>query len=239
MNWTTRAARFTIVVAIVTAPLGAQDAPSPVITRTIPLRHLRAADAARLVSPYVRHPQGGVYDGGAVQAVTVTETALTLQRIDSLIRENDRSGAVLTFRFQLIAAEDTPARDVAIDSLDATLRKLFRYKGYRLLGEGTATAGEMESFSLTVAGGEDRFGLAGEVIAVQAGTGGAVRLRVRLARATGGMYQGKPTESEVLLTTGLTVPLGQTIVLGSAAPGGKIQAIILAVRPEVAIPSRR
>ncbi len=39
---------------------------------------------------------------------------------------------------------------------------------------------------------------------------------------------------EVLLSTGVTVPIGQTAVLGSAAPGGKIQALILVIRPELA-----
>jgi hypothetical protein len=39
---------------------------------------------------------------------------------------------------------------------------------------------------------------------------------------------------EVLLETGVTVPIGQTAVLGSTAPGGKIQALILVIRPELA-----
>ena len=224
---------------LVATPLRAQDTLATLITRTIPLHHLRAPDAARLVAPYIRAARGGVYEAGAVQAVTVTESAATLARIDSVIRENDRSPAVLVFRFQLIAADDTPARDSALDSIEPVLRGLFRFKGYRLIGEGSTTAGEFENFSLTVAGGEDRFALGGEVIAVQAGPGGSVRLRVRLARAAGFTYQGKPGEAETLLTTGLTVPLGQTVVLGSAAPGGKNQALILAVRPEMAIAPRR
>lgn len=33
-----------------------------------------------------------------------------------------------------------------------TLRSLFRYRGYHLLGQGTTTAGEGETFSLTMAG---------------------------------------------------------------------------------------
>lgn len=162
----------------------------------------------------------------------MTETAPTLARIDSLIRENDRSPAVLVFRFQLIAANDTPGRDPAIESLDATLRGLFRFKGYHLIGEGTTTAGAMENFSLTIAGGENRYVLIGEVVVVQAGQGGGVRLRVRLAYP-GGVHDGRQLSGETLLSTGLTVPLGQTVVLGSAAPGGPNQALILAVRPEL------
>ena len=207
-------------------------------TRTIQLRNLRATDAARLVSPYIRAARGGVYEAGDLQAITVVESPATIARIDSLLRENDRSPAVLVFRFQLIAANDTPGRDAAIASIDSTLRGLFRFKGYHLLGEGTTSAGENETFSMTIAGGEERFALGGDVVAVRAGANGSARLRVRLARATPGTYEGRPMQSETLLSTGLTVPIGQTIVLGSAAPGGANQALILAVRPEVSIPRR-
>jgi len=254
-----------VACASVSGAARAQDT-APLVTKTIPLRHLRAIDAARLASPYVRTEKGGVFDAGdGVQAVTVIETVSIVARIDSLIRENDRAPAVLVFRFQLISADDNPSRDPAIDSLEATLRNLFRYRGYHLLGQGTTTAGEPESFSLTVAAGEERFSIMGEVVRVQdesvrrtgspggpllvvdgavvnseqSRDAGTVRVRVRLARATGTTFQGRPAEAETLLSTGLTVPIGQTVVLGSAAPGGKTQALILTVRPEVAIPSRR
>ena len=228
-----------LVSCVAAATLQAQEPQPPLVTRTIPLRYLQAVDAARLASPYVRSPRGGVFEATAVRAVTITETAATIARIDSLIRENDRSPAVLSFRFQLISADDTPALDTSIESLASTLRGLFRYKGYHLLGEGSTTAGEGEQFFLTVPAGEDRFALAGEVAIVQGGNTGIARIRVRLSRPSGGSFQGKPMEAEALLSTGLTVPLGQTVVLGSAAPGGGNKAVILAVRPEVAIPSRR
>ena len=234
MNWPLCS---TLLVAVATS-LHAQEPQTPLLTRTIPLRYLQPVDAARLVSPYVRSPQGGVYEATAVHAVTVTETAPIIARIDSLIRENDRSPSVLAFRFQLISADDTPALDASIESLASTLRDLFRYKGYHLLGEGSTTAGEGELFSLTIAAGEERFALNGEVANVQGGSTGSTRIRVRLSRALSASYQGKPVEPEVLLSTGLTVPLGQTVVLGSAAPGGN-KALILAVRPDVAIQPRR
>ena len=233
--------RLTLLAACVVAAssLSAQEQQASLVTRTIPLRYLSAVDAARLISPYARSPQGGVFEAPGVNAVTVTETAPILARIDSLIRENDKSPAVLSFRFQIIAADDTPSLDAAIEPIASTLRGLFRYRGYRLLGEGSTTAGESESFALTVAAGTERFALNGDVITVQATPTGSVRMRVRLGQMAGGSYHGKPIESETLLTTGLTLPLGQTVVLGSAASGGSDKALILAVRPEVAIPSRR
>lgn len=68
---------------------------------------------------------------------------------------------------------------------------------------------------------------------------GSVRVRVWLGSLVTGTYQGKLIEAEPLLSTGLTVPIGQTIVVGSAAPGGRGQAVILTIRPEVAMPSGR
>jgi hypothetical protein len=233
-----RATILFITCIAAAAPLGAQDQ-TPLVTRTIALRYISASDAARLVSPYSRSPQGGVFEASGVHAVTITETPAIIARMDSVIRENDRSPAVLSFRFQLIAAEDSPSADPSIEPIASTLRSLFRYKGYRLLGEGSTTAGEMESFSLTIAAGEDRFALNGDVLTVQAANPGSVRIRVHLSRVAGGSYQGKPIQTETLLTTGLTVPLTQTVILGSAAPGGADKALILAVRPEIAIPSRR
>ena len=233
--------RRSLVTAALALPatLPAQEPQPQLETRTIQLRNLRPTDAARLVSPYVRAARGGVYEAGDLQAITIVESPQVIARIDSLIRENDRTPAVLVFRFQLIAANDTPGRDPAIDSIDATLRGMFRFKGYRLLGEGTTSAGENEMFSMTIAGGEDRFALAGDVVAVRTGAGGSTRLRVKLARATPGTYEGKPMQSETLLSTGLTVPIGQTIVLGSAAPGGANQALILTIKPEIAAVSGR
>lgn len=91
------------------------------------------------------------------------------------------------------------------------------------------------SWLYRMAGGEDRYALKGEVLTEQ----GSVRVRVWLGSMVAGTYQGKPIEAEPLLSTGLTVPIGQTIVLGSAAPGDRGQAVILTIRPEVAMPSGR
>ena len=58
-------------------------------------------------------------------------------------------------------------------------------------------------------------------------------IRSRLSNSVRCSYEGKPIQAETLLTTGLPVPIGQMVVLGSAAPGDPNQAVILAVRPEV------
>lgn len=93
-RWLARSAFAAALGAGLAGRAGAQQQPQnpPLVTRTFTLRHIRAVDAARLVAPYVRVPNGGVYEAGdPVQAVTVVETAPTLARIDSLLaRERPR-----------------------------------------------------------------------------------------------------------------------------------------------------
>jgi hypothetical protein len=66
-----------------------------------------------------------------------------------------------------------------------------------------------------------------------------VHLRVSLERPAPVVDEAKGTVmAGGLLGTGLTVPLGQTVVMGSTTPGGKIMALILVVRPEIAAPRK-
>jgi TonB-dependent SusC/RagA subfamily outer membrane receptor len=48
------------------------------------------------------------------------------------------------------------------------------------------------------------------------------------------LFRGEASAGNPLLSTRLTVPLGHTMVLGSVVTGGKEQALILTVRPELA-----
>jgi len=228
------------VLAMPTMMVQAQDASAPLAVKTFTLRYLQPHDAASLVSPYIQSRGGGVFEAGRdVQAITVRETPEVLARVDSLLRSRDRVPATVVFRFQLIAAEDTAVHDPAIAGLDSTLRGLFRFAGYRLLSEGTATAGGHQDFRLTMGAGDNRFEVDGNVRGLDmSDRTRSVQLRVQLIRETG-TYQGKSLPPEILLETGLTVPQGQTVVLGSAAPRGEGRALILSVRPEIASSDKR
>lgn len=220
--------------------LGAQNPPRPIEVRTFPLQNLSPKDAADLISPYVMFAPGmGVYEaGGALRAVTVRATMDILLRVDSILRANDHARATLALRFQLIAASDSAVRDPAISALDAELRNLFRFAGYRLLSQGTTMTNESEYFTLTMAGvNGESLKLSGRVISARSSGGkGSAQLSISLERSTVSTTMAGVTTSmlQTLVSTGLTVPLGQTVVLGSAAYGAPIAAIILAVRPEVA-----
>ena len=228
----------------------AQD-PRDLPVRTFKLQNLRADDAAKLLGPYVNAPNGGVFDAGSINAITVRETHSVLALVDSLLRVHDRPRAVVTMRFQLIAALDSTVRDPAIAGIDAELRKLFRFSGYELIGEGTARTEERSEYimtlstkpkSVSVGRGEkelvtESFQIRGWVEGVQ-GVGDARTVRINVALQDA--LRGK--EAQELLRTGLTLPIGQSIILGSARPVmafGNRAALILVVQPEVTDSPRR
>lgn len=230
------------LLAAAPAAIAQQKPQQPDINeRTFKLVHLGPESAAKLVAPYV-HPMygAGVFEAGGIRAITVRETPQVLSRIESLLKEHDHAPATIVLRFQLIAAESIQTRDPAISGVESQLRSLFRFPGYRLLSEATAMAGMYEEFKLLIPAGEERLELTGNVGSVSVGDAEpSVHLRVSLERPvpivdaqSGGVMAGG------LLGTGLTIPLGQTVVMGSTTPGGKIMALILVVRPEIASPRK-
>ena len=237
--------RKSILVALLAmglAPAASAQDPRDLAIRTFKLRNMKPDDAAKLLSPYVVSPGSGVFEAGSVGAITVRETFTTLTLIDSLLRVHDRPRAVMSMRFKLIAALDSSMRDPSIEELDAELRKLFKFRGYELIGEGTMLSEESTDFMTTVSTkprsigkdvhGKDMmdyetFRIRGWMDGVT-GTGSERTIRVSVT------LQDAGSNSE-LLRTGLTLPIGQTVILGSAKPtrGGR-GALILVVTPEIA-----
>jgi hypothetical protein len=236
--------RKTVLVALMALALpslaSAQD-PRDLAIRTFKLRNMKADDAAKLLGPYVMSPGGGVFEAGSVGAITVRETFTTLSLIDSLLKVHDKSRAVRAMKFKLIAALDSSMRDPAIDDIDAELRKLFKFRGYELIGEGTMLSEEMTDFMTTVstkptpvrpgaaAMVSETFRIRGWMDGIT-GTGSDRSIRVQVT------VQDAGSDSE-LMRTGLTLTIGQTIILGSAKPtvvAGSRGALILVVQPEIA-----
>ena len=234
-----RALFITALLVLALPAAGRSQDPRDLSVKTFQLRNLRPEDAAKLLGPYVNAPGGGVFEAGSIGAITVRETSTMLVVIDSILRVHDRARAVVSMRFQLIAALDTARRDPAIADIDAELRKLFKFAGYELIGEGTALTEEMTDFTTTLSTqarplGDQKFSEAfrirGWVEGVQ-GAGDARTVRVTIALQDD--MQGKDTD---LLRTGLTMPIGQSVILGSARPTmtfGTRVALILVVQPEI------
>ena len=208
--------------------------------KTFRLRNLKPEDAAKLLGPYVTSPGGGVFEAGSIGAITVRETPLLLVRIDSLLKLHDRPRASVSMRFQLIAALDSARKDPSIAAIDAELRKLFKFGGYELIGEATMLTEEMNDFATTLStkprnvGGNylnESFQIRGWMEAL-AGSGADRTLRLTISLQDLNGAKGGAD----LLRTGLTIPVGQSVILGSARPTmmiGSRVALILVVQPEV------
>jgi hypothetical protein len=247
---TLRAIRLVLFVAAAAIPVAliAQEPAAPEI-RTFPLQHLSNVDAAKLVAPYVQYGisaipsvASGVYEAGsAVHAITVRAIPEVLKRVDSLLKANDRPRPTVILRFQLIAATDSTVHDQGIAAIDGELHNLFRFNGYRLLAQTSSWVDEGDTFVATLRGAHqgDLFAVGGGVTAVQqVASKGSVRIYISLDEKKREQQMAGVAVSVVsdqrLLSTGLSIPLGQTVVVGSGVSTGATPAYILTVRPELA-----
>jgi hypothetical protein len=207
------------------------------VVKTVTLHHLTSNDAVKLLSPYSVTPLGGVYGVPNVNAVTIRETPRIYNEMMAVLERFDREPATVVLNFQLVAAEPTNTRDPAVAGIDSLLRNVLKFSGYRLLGTAVATAGENHLVTQTIAGDTETLSLSVEVREVRVeGNDASVTLRVSLERpatiATPTTY-GHPRVD--LLSTGVTVPIGQTVLLGtSAIDNAKGSGLILTVRPQLA-----
>jgi hypothetical protein len=129
-----------------------------------------------------------------------------------------------TLRFQIIEADGFTATDPAIADVQKVLSELFRFRGYRLAAEAVIRASG--GFSQQVAA------VNGQVYTISGDGAGFVG---EGHRAAGQFYIDGLTlwtdETSVVLQTSLTMPVGQTVVVGSAKPSGEAPTLILVVKP--------
>ena len=242
-----RVLRFVVTAVALPALLAAQDTArtqsrEPLPVRTFTLRHLDQGQAGRLLSPYVYEPNGAVFPGATLHEITVRASRRTLQVVDSLLREHDTPSSTVSLRFQLYVAVDSGGDPLPQD-IGPALRSAFRFKGYRMISQGSISTSEDASFSTTlgadgVHGDATLYRISGKLESIGGGAKGSLPLVIRLSEVAPGGAPGPE-----VFSTGLGVPLGQTVVLGSGAvsklldmPGGKTratEALILAVHPEV------
>ncbi len=211
-------------VSVQCAPAGSED----LEVRTFELGHLSPEEAVPIIQPYV-------YGGreGAPGAIGVTERLLTirereenLQRIAEVLAKYDQPSPMVTLQFQIIEANGFEGVDPEIQDIEAELRQLLRYRGYRLLASpvvhGTAGSGVYQRVA-----GRDRsqfFELNARLGAVHVSdVGGSLRLEVIL----------EMREVGTVLSTTVTVRDGQSMVLGTGSAGWEEdgRALILVVKP--------
>ncbi len=240
------AAQDTAVVATTKARAASESMQLPV--RTFTLRRLSTTQAARLITPYVQGPSSGVFPGASSHELTVRATQPVLRVVDSLLRERDKTSPSVVLYFQLLAASDSAGDELPTD-IGTALRSMFRFRGYRIVSQGSITTNEDQSFVVTLGTNEaarspSLYRVQGVVESMTGDGQGSLPLTITLSRLTP-VTASAPNAAEVF-STGLTVPIGQTVVLGSGAVADiadrpsagmkssvSTRALILAVRPDV------
>jgi len=194
-------------------------------TRTFELLHLEDWVAQDLVEPYVYADRPGA--PGKVSVVegklTVRETADNLHRIEETLLEFDRPKPAVRLTFQIIEANGGAEVDPRIAEVETALRRLFRFEGYRLVGEvmvhGTAGNQVFQEFDVPDLGASAIEATIRDVRSDSAG--GSVQLEMRF-------HAG----SRTVFGTTVRVRAGQTAVLGRTPSSVGSRNIILAVNTE-------
>ena len=241
--------RLTFAFCIAAGSLGAQE----VDTKTVELHHLKPKEAVKLLIPYVKAKDGGVFDvGDNISIITMRDTPQNIARMERVLAKYDHSPATIRLVFQLIEADTGPrfatvGNDgrVPID-LDSTLRSVLKFPSYRLLAQGVASVGEFADvhqqlptrdsqwvYSLSANVGAIHISEAG----VESGRTSASASGQSVAGATGvsmvHLYVRLDRQGSGIIETGLDVPLGHMVVLGTAATRSTGAALILTVKPEL------
>lgn len=241
---------------------GAQQQRAPLETKTIELKHLKPSEAVSLLRPYLINGGGTVTSvSEGMPIVTIRDLAENIPRMEKVLAKYDHSPATIRLVFQLIEADTGPrlvaAANTQVSSdLAATLRSVLRFGNYRLLGQGMATSGENTVIYQKLATADtvgwvytyDIRAVLGAIrlsdatlqasstrLASSAGSEvdttatGSVNLSVSLLKRT----ESSEKATHTMMETGLDVPLGHTVVLGTAATEKGGVALILTVRPEL------
>jgi len=108
--------------------------------------------------------------------------------------------------------------------VEAVLRSLFRFKGYRLAAEAYVATKANRGAQQTVAGVD------GVQYSIDVGVGDVLR---RGGKASVELDTKLFAGGNQALGTSVNVPDGQTVVLGTARPDAKRAALILVVTPEI------
>ncbi|MCY4015169.1 MAG: hypothetical protein OXG82_20955 [Gammaproteobacteria bacterium] len=195
-------------------------------TRTFQLEHLHSSDAMALIDPYVYRDRprapGTISTPADVRAISVRETPDNLDKIARMLEQFDvASTSARSYRlhFQVVTANGDEV-GVRLAPVTEALRKVFRFEGYSLVGEGyvTVSAGRFDlaigaegsmpadQHELRVKEGQAAFyGITGKVY------GDQLELGVRgpeIEHASGARSRGS-------IQTTLGFRPGQTLVLGS------------------------
>lgn len=243
--------RLLMTVAVLAfATLAAACDTGGIDTRTFQLDHMSPASAEALIGPYVTDSETNMKSSTQPAAITVSASSSRLDQIGEMLSRYDVATPDVRLRFQLIEADGFADVDPAIADVEAAVRELFRFDGYRLVAEALVTSTQQTQsrqrllgfgnvpLTLTVfvdrisaveqrrppsptASGSPAPGGDADDAAVSGGVRSA-DVAVILSGPEGDIFQ-----------TRVVVPDGQIVVLGTARPFEDRGALILVVRPEI------
>lgn len=214
----------TLLLALTMAACGSSTS---LETRTFDLDHLEPATAYEIVQPYIFEDRpespGRITVSRDARTLTVRETRDNLDQIARVLSERDRPRPGVELRFKVIeAGPDSTRTDPAIAEIEAALRDVFRFQGYRLVGEAVVRAADHSEIRQRIAG-PAAHSINGTLSAVRAAEGEAATARLNITFWT--------DPQTLALETTVNLVDRQTIVLGTAGAGDDDSAIILAVLP--------
>jgi hypothetical protein len=197
-------------------------------THTFELQHLDPHQAAQMIEPYVwdDRPDAPGSMSAVDNTLTVRETEDNLEKIARVLEEFDIPRPTVRLNFQLIEADGAAQGDPAISEVEAELRRLFRYQGYRLVNE--AVVGGMEGSHIEQLVGEPSEPDEGWIIIAQIGS-----VRVRDDSGWVQMEVGVRSPTRGAFMTRVNARIGQTMVVGNAQLMTGGGTLILTVRPEI------
>ncbi|HLB36533.1 MAG TPA: hypothetical protein VJL31_08185 [Gemmatimonadales bacterium] len=195
-------------------------------TRTFELKYLRGEEARDIIRPYVFDDRpdapGQISHQGPL--ITVRETPDNLEKIGRVLTQYDRPAPSVQLHFQIIQADGATRSDPAIAEVEDALRKLFRFRGYRLVAEALVSGTEFSESAQEIAGVGGPYTIVAHIADVSGSAdSGIVRLEASLVIPR----VGQALRASVSLRT------GQTAVLGNARLNPEGGTVILAVRPEL------
>jgi hypothetical protein len=211
-----------VLAVLVLLTLGACDKKRGMEVKTFELSRLSTDEAMTLLTPYVS--EGG-YISGKNKLLSVRERPERMKVIDELLKKYDGIGEAvdLLLEFRVIEANGFTQVDSSIADVEPTLRSMFRYRGYKLIGETQVRSREDGSFTQTA----PEFRINGAVQRVRA-AGNEMRLPLRVSLEVPGQA-GRGTKAELEST--VTATIGKPLILGQSTGGG---AYILVLRASIA-----
>lgn len=191
-------------------------------TRTFTLEGVSPMEAANIIDAYVYRDRP--HNPGMISAdrnmLSVRETADNLDRIGRVIDELNAgataSATETTLHFQLVEANGASETDARIADVEAQLRQVLRFDGYRLLDEAFVTTRQGQIDIPMEAPDGRPYKVSGMFSEGPTRTGSNLNVVDSSLRLTV-WFTTRGTE---LLSSTVNIRHGQTVVLGSArAPG--------------------